>query len=89
MHFHAGFRRRLVDLDKRLYRTSEIDAVAVADAIDLPHRQLFVAPKLAQRPGLQEAIERRTRSHRRRNRLFDLVGILALVTLASMAMLGI
>jgi hypothetical protein len=88
MHFHSGLRRRLVDVDKRLYRASETEAIAVSEAIELPHRRIYLDPELAQDPNLPGAVERLHRSHRFCARLFDLIGILALLALLALTLAG-
>lgn len=46
MHAHELLRRRLVDLDARLYRTSLPAAIAAVESLDLSHRRLYVDPGL-------------------------------------------
>jgi hypothetical protein len=87
MHFHTALRHHLVDLDLRLYRCSDRIAVAVAEAIELPHRQVYIDADLARDRDLDAAIERLHRSHRRWERFFDVVGILALLLLLATAFL--
>jgi hypothetical protein len=89
MHFHTGLRRRLVDADRRLYRASETEAVAVSEAIELSHRRIYLDPELAQDPNLPHAVERLHRLHRLWTRLFDLIGILALLALLALTFLGL
>ena len=87
MHFHTPLRRHLVDLERRLYRTPDAKAIAVAEAIELPHRRVFIDPGLADDRELAAAINRLHRSHRRRDRIFDLIGLLALLLLLATAFL--
>lgn len=89
MHFHTGLRRRLVDVDKRLYRASETEAVAVSEAIELPHRRIYIDPELAQDPSLPCSVERLHHSHRFWTRLFDSIGIVALLALLAATLVGI
>jgi hypothetical protein len=46
MHTHELLRRRLVDVDARLYRTSLPAAIAAIESLDLSHRRLYVDPDL-------------------------------------------
>jgi len=85
MHFHTGLRRRLVNVDMRLYRASETEAVAISEAIELPHRRIYLDPELAQDPNLQYRVERLHCSHRFWARLFDLIGLFALLALLAAA----
>jgi hypothetical protein len=87
MHFHSALRRHLVDLERRIYSTSVSTAIAVAEAIELPHRRAFIDPDLADDHDLNKEIDRLHRSHRRRDRLFNLVGVLALLLLLATAFL--
>ncbi|MGB5735933.1 MAG: hypothetical protein WBM40_15965 [Thiohalocapsa sp.] len=87
MHFHSALRRRLVDVDRRLYRGPAASAVAAADAIELPHRRIFIDPELQQDPAVAESIERLHRSHHRWERFFDLIGLGALLLLLAIAFL--
>ncbi|ESQ14604.1 MAG: hypothetical protein N838_27425 [Thiohalocapsa sp. PB-PSB1] len=89
MHFHKDLSRRLVDLDRGLYQISEEYAAAVAEAIELPHRRLFIDPELAQNHIFLDTIERLHRSHQRSARIFDLIGVLALLMLLVTAFLGL
>lgn len=89
MHFHSGLRRSLVDVDKRLYRAPETDAVAVAEAIALPRRRIYLDPTLAKDPDLVSAVARKERIHHLNKLLFDLVGIVALLALLATALIGI
>ena len=88
MHFHQALRRQLADLDRRLYRTDVGHAIAVADAIDLPHRRIFIDPAYADDPALPVAIARRRQRHRRWQQVFTGVGILAVIWLVILTLLG-
>ncbi len=89
MHFHSGLHRSLVDVDKRLYRATETDAVAVAEAIELPRRRIYLDATLAKDPDLASAVERLKHVHRLQKLLFDLAGIVALLALLATALIGI
>jgi hypothetical protein len=89
MHFHTGLRRRLVDVDKRIYRASETEAVAVSEAIELSQRRIYLDPELTQDPNLPCTVERLHRTHRFQTGLFDLIGILALLALLAATVVGI
>jgi hypothetical protein len=89
MHFHAGLRRRLLDPDRHAYRTDMVQAAAVLDAIDLRHHRTYLSPALAGSAELEATAERLRAQHRRVHRLFDLVGLLALLLLLLAALLPI
>ncbi len=87
MHFHAGLRRRLLDVDRKAYRADMAEAAAVLDAIDLHHHCAYLAPDVAASPALAAATDRLRRKHLRVRRIFDWVGILALLLLLLTALL--
>lgn len=87
MHFHSAMPRRLVDLDRRLYRVSVLEAVAAADAILLPHRRVYLDPDLADEPVLAQAIARRRARHLLWTHVFDGVGYVALLLLLGLTLL--
>jgi hypothetical protein len=89
MHFHAGLRRHLVDVNRHLYRAPLGDAIAVAEAIELPHRRVFIDPELAHDERLPRAVDALHRHHRRRDRVFNAVGIAALIWLVVKAFFGV
>lgn len=88
MHAHELLRRRLVDVDSRLYRTDPITAVSAAESIGLHHRRVYLDPELAAEPALAEAIARRCARRQRLSRLWDAVGIGALLFLLARLLLG-
>jgi hypothetical protein len=81
MHAHTALQRRLVDVDAGLYRVEPLAAVAAIDAIDLRHRRVHLDPTLAADPKLPAQIERRLTRLRWRNRLWTLIGLLAVLFL--------
>lgn len=81
MHFHADLRHRLLDLDHRAYRADMVEAAAALDAIELRHQRTYLSPALAGSQALVAATERLHHRHRRWRRVFDWVGILALILL--------
>ncbi|NBC13460.1 MAG: hypothetical protein GVY09_08975 [Gammaproteobacteria bacterium] len=89
MHFHADLRRRLLDLDRRAYRADMVEAAAALDAVELQHQRTYLAPALAASPALIKATERLHHRHQRWRRLFDWVGVLALVLLFVMSVLTV
>ncbi|WP_295887722.1 hypothetical protein [uncultured Thiohalocapsa sp.] len=87
MHFHADLRTRLLDLNRRAYRADMVEAAAALDAIELQHHRTYLAPALAASPALADATERLHHKHQRWRRLFDWVGIGALILLFLMSLL--
>ncbi|MBK1731395.1 hypothetical protein [Thiococcus pfennigii] len=85
MHAHEALRRHLLDGDARVYRTDPLTAVAAVETIALPHQRLYLDPALDADPCLAEAIARRQARQRRRERLWQGVGVGALVLLALLA----
>jgi hypothetical protein len=89
MHFHAGLSRRLLDVNERIYRADPVEAVSVADAIELPHRRIYLDPALDRDGQLTAAIQRLHRRHRRWKRFFNGVGIAAVILLLAKLLLGV
>jgi hypothetical protein len=81
MHAHAGLRRGLVDVDARLYRTDALEAVAVADAIELRHRVAYLDPELAAAPRLAAETSRLRARHRLADKVWTGVGIAGILLL--------
>ncbi|KAA6186613.1 hypothetical protein F2Q65_04335 [Thiohalocapsa marina] len=89
MHFHTGLRRRLVDLNRHLYRATPAEAVAVAEAIELSHRPVYIAPDLAENREVTARVETLHRRHQMTDRLFNGIGIAAVILLLVLMALGI
>lgn len=88
MHAQTALRRRLVDVDAGLYRSSAVEAVAAVEGIALSHRRLFLDPVIAADPALREALGRRRRVHQRNERIWQGVGIAAIALLLLKLLLG-
>lgn len=89
MHFHGRLARRLIDVNIGLYRVTKGQAAAVAEAIELPHRRVYLDPQLADSPEFRDLVERLNRMHRLRSWLFDWVGIIALLALFAVTLVGL
>ncbi len=89
MHAHTALQRGLIDIDTQLYRADPARAVAAVEAIALQHRRVYLDPKLAANPLLDAEIARRRRRLRRRDRVWNGIGILALLMLLLKLVLGI
>lgn len=89
MHAHERLRRRLVDIDAGLYRAGALEAVAAVEAIDLSHRRAYLDPALATDPALEPAIATLIARRQRRDRLWEWVGMAALVLLLIKLLVGI
>jgi hypothetical protein len=81
MHFHEPLRRRLKQLEPRCYGVELDEAIAVAEAIDLDHRAVFIDPQVAGHHRIRERTETLRRRHRRVDRWLHAVGILAVLVL--------
>jgi hypothetical protein len=88
MHAHTALRRRLIDIDARLYGADAAMAVAAVDAIDLSHRRIYLDPDLAADPALEAEIGRRRRRHRCIDRIWNGIGIAAVLLLIIKLLLG-
>ena len=89
MHAHTALRRGLIDIDARLYRTDPVRAVAAVESIGLRHRRVYLDPDLAADPTLKTEITRREARLRRRDQVWNGIGILALALLLLKLALGI
>lgn len=89
MHLHQGLRRHLNSLEPRTYRVDLEVAVAVADAIELDHRRVFIQPELAESASLDQRIKGLRLRHQRFDLLMQAVGLLALLFLALWGLLPI
>lgn len=87
MHAYADLKYHLIDLESQLYRASVIDAIAVIEAIELPHRRVFLDPELQQSVGAE--IERQAaliqHRHQMTDRIWMTVGAVALLWLLLLA----
>jgi hypothetical protein len=88
MHAHTALRHRLVDVDAGLYRSDPIAAVAAVDASDLTHRRFYLDPLLANDPALDTAIAYRRQRRRIVDRIWHIVGGLAILLLVVKLTLG-
>ena len=88
MHAHELLRRRLVDVDSRLYRADPVTAVSAAESIGLRHRRVYIDPELAADPALTQTVERYRARRERLWRLWNGVGIGALLFLLARLLLG-
>ncbi|NKN32579.1 hypothetical protein [Marichromatium bheemlicum] len=86
MHAHQHLRRHLVDIDSGLYRTDPLTACAAIAAIALPQRHIALDPELAADPRYTRLIDRTRIRNRRIDRLFNAVGLLALLLLLILAL---
>lgn len=83
MHTHELLRRRLVDIDARLYRVSCELAVAAIESLGLAHRRVYLDPAF-ERQQRSEIAERTLRFRHRRQlkeRVFRYVGYAGLALL--------
>lgn len=89
MHAHTALRRDLVDIDAHLYRTDTLWAVAAVESIALNHRRIYLDPDLASDPRLGTEIARRQGRLRRWDRVWNGIGLLAVLLLVLKLALGI
>lgn len=89
MHAHTALRHQTLDAEAGLYRVDPTTAVAAIDAIDLRHEPLYLDPDIAADPRLQQDTAHRRRSHRRVDRIFNGVGVAAVILLILLALYGV
>ncbi len=88
MHAHAALRHGLVDVETHLYRADPLDAVAKVDAIELPHRVLYLDPALAAEPRFAALGERLKSNHRRVDWIWRAAGVAGILLLLLKLVLG-
>ena len=80
MHAHQQLRKRLVDVNGRLYRCDPGSAVAFIESIGIAHSRIYLDPEFG--PETHAAIQSKvldlTQKQHRRERFWDLVGYAAL-----------
>jgi len=81
MHVHTELRHGLVDVEAGLYRSDPVGAVAAAQSVALRHRQIYLDPDLAESDALNKAIEGRRWHHGMADRIWQGVGVIAVIFL--------
>ncbi len=76
MHAHEFLKRRLLDPDTHLYRTTLEHAIAAIEVVRLKHRRVYLDPELsdASRSAIAQWIRCFRRNQRRRDRFFEYMG---------------
>lgn len=88
MHAHTALRRRLIDIDTHRYRADPVTAIAAVDGIALGHRQVYLDPEVAASPQLHAAVARARARTRSWDRIWNGVGILAVLFLLARLIIG-
>jgi hypothetical protein len=88
MHAHELLRRRLIDVDRGLYRASTIEAVAAVESIALARRRVYLDPELAAGPALGEQIAKLRAQRMRGERTWRIIGYAAAALLLIKLLLG-
>lgn len=89
MHAHTALRHSLVDVERRLYRTEVLQAVAAVDTIALRHRRIYLDPALENDQRLAAEIARRDKSHRRNDLIWQGIGLTAAALLVTILLFGV
>jgi hypothetical protein len=88
MHAHELLRRRLVDVDAGVYRSTVIEAVAAVDSLALAHRRVYLDPGLEAGSALTERIEGLRARRLRGERTWRVIGYAAVALLLIKLLLG-
>lgn len=88
MHAHAQLRHFLVDAEAGLYRTDPVIAIAAVESIDLRHRQIYLDSSLAADPQLGDITKKKRLLHRFADRIWQAVGVAAILFLLVKLLLG-
>lgn len=80
MHTHEHLRRRLVDIDRHLYRVPLNQAIAAAETISLRHKRAYLDPTLdeASLDEIASYSDRYRRRQRRKNLFFETMGYIGI-----------
>lgn len=80
LHLHEALRRRLVDIDARLYRVPVEQGIAALDAVDLRHRMLYLDCDFSseQRQRIADLTTGYRRRRQRVKQVFDTIGYIAI-----------
>jgi hypothetical protein len=80
MHTHELLKRRLVDLDAHLYRSSEQLAIAAIESLGLSHRDVYFDPGLDQetRVAIESARLEFVRRRKSKDQIFATMGYLGI-----------
>ncbi|MCB1875215.1 MAG: hypothetical protein KDH88_04495 [Chromatiales bacterium] len=83
MHFHELLRHRLVDVDDGLYRVGVVEAIAALDAVGLNHRAVYISEVITdgERAAIGQRVQRLRQGRRRRYRLYQALGVIAVLYL--------
>lgn len=81
MHAQTALHRSIVDAESGLFRADPVVAAAAVEAIDLAHRRLYLDPKIAADPRFARLVDQRHARQRLYDRIWTLVGILAILVL--------
>lgn len=83
MHVQNAMHGALVDLDQRIYRKALPEMIACVEADDLDHERVWIDPELspAEMSRIDTRVVQRRLSHRRIDRIWQVVGILGLLLL--------
>lgn len=83
MHLHNCMRRRLVDLDNRIYRGELEYMIACVEAENLDHVRVWLDPAIADATSqrIEQLISRMRANSRRYDRIWQAIGIAAILML--------
>jgi hypothetical protein len=88
MHAHEVLRRRLVDVDAGLYRSTVIEAVAAVESLALAHRRVYLDPGLTAGSALTERTVKLRARRLRGERTWRIIAYAAVALLLIKVLLG-
>ena len=88
MHVQNAMHGRLVNMEKRIYRSNLGEIIACVEADDLEHARIWIDPEISvtEREHIETLAQRRRRRHRIVDRIWQTVGILGLLYLLIMGL---
>ncbi len=83
MHVQNAMHAALVDLDNRIYRKPLTKMIACVEAEDLDHERIWIDPAIPANDmsQIETLVRQRRATHRRIDRIWQIVGILGLLLL--------
>jgi hypothetical protein len=83
MHVQNAMHTTLIDLEDRIYRKPLTEMIACVEADDLDHERVWIDPALDEKDlaQIESSTKRRVKWHQRSDRIWQVVGFLALLLL--------
>ena len=77
MNAHNALRWRLIDIDHASYRSTPVEAIAEVDALELRHQRVWLDPELDGEAQLEARMATLHQRHQLQDRIWQIVGAMA------------